>query len=510
MIVAEQQDVIAFLSEPSNWSGKVDSVDKIETHGSMVFLGGDRALKMKRAVKYDYMDFSSLQRRRQCCEAELVINRRTAPMLYRRVRRVTREADGRLTLDGAGDVVEWLVEMTRFDQDLLFDRLARVGKLTVPLIERLADTIAAFHREAEVDKSVGGASAFSTLVSGNAHDLAPHLGKLTNGNLVATIVEKQRAAIQLHHDRLDACRDAGWVRHCHGDLHLGNICLIDNQPVLFDAIEFNDSLAVVNVLYDVSFAIMDLAYRDLAEFANLLMSRYFAHVPDLGCLALMPLFLSCRAMVRAKVLAELASIGKATADDPLLAAAGYIRLAERYLAPSAPRLIALGGVSGTGKSTVARALAPEVDNPPGALVLRSDVQRKIMLGQSPLTRLGVKDYAPEVSAKVYAELAARAAQAVAAGRSVIVDAVHARPEERSALAAMAEGLGVRFDGFWLTAPRQTLVDRIGGRRDDVSDADVGVLEEQLKSDFDGSEWQAIDASTTTTNIVGKMLSLMRR
>lgn len=496
MIVADQKEIAAFLADPANWQRGVQRVERIETHGSMVFLGGDLALKMKRAVKLDYMDFSTLERRRRFCEAELRLNRRTAPGLYRRVLPVTRGETGALALDGAGEPVEWLLEMARFDQDTLFDRLAGRGELTPPLVERLADAIAAFHAAAEPCPDGGGSAAMAAVIEANRQDFEGPYAAVLDQASVAAVIAGQQARLAATAALQDRRRRQGAVRRCHGDLHLRNICLVEGRPTLFDCIEFNDDFAVIDVLYDLAFLVMDLMHRRLPLLANLVLNRYLAHGGDLAGLALMPLFLSVRAAVRAKVSATMA----ATVTDPAAIAAlrdearQYLALAATCLAVRPPRLVAIGGLSGSGKTTLARALAPGFGSAPGALVLRSDEIRKCLLGLPPTETLPEAAYSSDIGAKTYAEIAARAAAGLAAGQAVIADAVYARAAERTAIEAVARLAGVRFDGIWLEAPQPVLAGRIDARRDDASDATASVLARQVAYDLGEIAWRRLPAA----------------
>ncbi|MFP5379465.1 MAG: hypothetical protein ACLGHP_06900, partial [Vicinamibacteria bacterium] len=308
-LVEDQGDVIDWLASPATHGGA--RVERIDTHAAHVFLTGARAYKVKRAVRYDYLDFSTLERRRAACEAECLLNRRTAPSLYRRVLPVTREADGALALAGEGDPVEWALEMTRFPQDSLFDRLAAAGRLDASLMPALATAIATFHREAEVRRDHGGRDGMAWVVDGNAAGFAEFGGDVFPAGAAERLTEAARAALERHGDRLEARREAGFVRHCHGDLHLRNIVLLDGAPTLFDGVEFSDAIACIDVLYDLAFLLMDLEHRGLPTHANLVLNRYLVDTDGAEGLALLPLFLSCRAAVRAKTSATAARLASA-------------------------------------------------------------------------------------------------------------------------------------------------------------------------------------------------------
>ena len=291
---------------------------------------------------------------------------------------------------------------------------------------------------------------------------------------------------------LDRRRAAGKVRRCHGDLHLRNVCLFAGKPTLFDCLEFSDELASVDVLYDLAFLLMDLEHRGLVDYANLVLNRYLDLTGEDDGLAAIPLFLSSRAAIRAHVTAATMERAAQPAAKAEIAAEArrYLDLSARFLRPRSPcRLIAIGGLSGTGKSTLAAALAPSL----GARVLRSDVVRKQLFKVPPETRLPTSAYTSQVSRRVYRTLCRKAADALAAGYSVIIDAVSLKPEERRSFLEVGATAGVPFVGLWLAAPDTTMDRRLRERRHDASDASPEVLAQQLQQDPGAMDWVRIDA-----------------
>jgi aminoglycoside phosphotransferase family enzyme/predicted kinase len=486
----DQRAVIAYLSDPSSYGTDVAAVERISTHASLIFLAGDHAFKLKRAVKYPYLDFSTLELRRRACEAEIVLNRRTAPALYLATRSVNREPDGSLAFDGSGTVLDWVVVMRRFEQAGLFDRLAVDGALTIPLMAELADRIAIFHDGAERTPDEGGGAGIADVLSINEPALARFSPVIFASSKVEAVCAATRATAAALNPLLERRRLAAKVRHCHGDLHLGNICLVDGRPVLFDCIEFSRSLACIDVLYDLAFLLMDLEHRGLRNFANLVFNHYLDRSDEADGIAALPFFASLRAAIRAHV--------KATAVEDLPDSAArraeialansYLHLASELLSPAPVRLIAIGGLSGTGKSTLAAALAPAIGSFPGARVLRSDVIRKRLLGVKLEERCPDDGYTKEVTATVYARMRQLAADALACGHSVILDAVAANSTERAGFAEIAATAGVPFAGLWLEAPAALLETRIRNRRNDVSDATTEILRQQLGWDIGPIEW----------------------
>jgi len=508
MLVEDQAEVIAFLEAPATHGGA--PVHRIETHGALVFLAGDRAWKLKRAVRYDYMDFSTPERRRACCEAEVRLNRRTAPTLYLGVVPVTRVAGGGLALGGDGTAVDWVVEMRQFDQDALLDRLGEAGRLDLALMDALAARIAAFHAAAERRPDQGGAANMAWVIDGNAAGFDEFGGSLDTA-AAARAIDGARTALGAHAPLLEARRRDGFVRHCHGDLHLRNIVLLDGVPTIFDAIEFNDAIACADTHYDLAFLLMDLWHRGLPRHANAVWNGYLARSGDLGGLPLLPLFLSCRAAVRAKTTATVASLdGDATRRREQERLAGeYLDLAAGFLAPPAPGLVAIGGFSGTGKTTVARGLAPALGGVPGAVVLRSDEIRKELSGVPALARLDAPAYTPEMSARVYGTMLARARQVLRAGHSAILDAVFARDAERAAVEALAREAGVGLAALWLDAPEAVLCARVEQRRGDASDAGAAVVREQVARGAGVPAWARVDAAGDAAEVLRQAAVVVR-
>ncbi|WP_248310245.1 AAA family ATPase [Bosea sp. 117] len=481
-----QAGTLAFLASTPDF-GEEPAGAPILTHISAVLLRGKRAIKLKRAVHLPYVDFSTPGRRLAACERELELNRRTAPALYRAVRRVTRHADGGLELDGDGALVDAVVEMRRFPDDALFDRLPKAA-LTPPVMTRLARNIAAFHRTAPVDPSTEGAARMAAVLDGNRRALADTLAGagIASPADVARYADAADAALEAHAGLMDARASAGKVRRCHGDLHLRNICLLDGEPTLFDCLEFDEELATTDVLYDLAFLLMDLWHRGLRRQANLVLNRYLDAADEADGLPLLPLFMSVRAAVRAHVAA-------ARGGDAGEEAGSYFALAAALLEPRPARLVAIGGFSGSGKSTVAAAVAPVLGPAPGARILASDRIRKASFGVAAETRLPPEAYEGAVSQRVYARLAAQAAAIAGAGHAVVADAVFDRAEERARIAQAASEADVPFEGLWLDVPLERLVARVAARRGDASDATPEVVRAQVAHSLEGLDWARLPA-----------------
>jgi aminoglycoside phosphotransferase family enzyme/predicted kinase len=504
----DQRDVFDFLQNPATHE-LAASVTRIDTHGAAVFLAGADVYKVKRAVRFAFMDFSTLEKRRVACEAEITVNRANAPDLYLGVVPITREGAG-LHLGGEGQVVEWAVHLRRFDENATLDRLAEKGPLGADLIDKLALAVVAAHARAPLRDGRRATSILGRLLKETVDELAG-APEIFPPERVAVFGPSLTAAFDQAQSVLNRRGDQGQVRRCHGDLHLGNVALIDGAPVLFDAIEFDEAIATSDILYDLAFLVMDLCERGLRSDANRLFNRYLAAADDeqtqIEGLSAWPLFLSLRAAIRAKVTAALLHLGGKGAglDD----AQGYFNAAIQFLTPVPPSLIAVGGLSGTGKTTLAVAIAPTLGRAPGALYLRSDVERKRLFGVAETTRLPAAAYRSDVSARVYDRLNSLAEKALCAGQAVVVDATHQSPEERDAIAATAARAGISFFGLWLEAPIEVLARRVTERRADASDAASTVVAAQAETAIGAVEWRRLDASRSLDTLTADALSLAR-
>jgi aminoglycoside phosphotransferase family enzyme/predicted kinase len=501
MLTEDQTDVIEFLAAPSAHS--TASVERIDTHSAIVFLAGDRAYKLKRAVRFDYLDFSTVERRRAMCDAEVRLNRRTAPDIYRGVVPITREPGGAIAFAGSGPPIDWVVEMQRFPQEALFDRLAAAGRLDLQLMPFLAMAIAEFHHIAAPRTDYGGKPGMGWVIEGNAVGFAEYGAEVLEQLACRRLIEASRTDLDHRGALLDGRRASGFVRQCHGDLHLRNIVLLDGRPTLFDGVEFNDKIACTDVLYDLAFLLMDLWRRRLPRHANAVFNHYLAESGEFSGLSLLPLFLSCRAAVRAKTSATAARLqpDARRANELQGLAREYLAMAQGLLNPARPCLIAIGGFSGTGKSTLALALAPGVGAVPGAVVVRSDEIRKRLSGVPTFHRLGPEGYSSEMSERVYATVAERAKVTIREGHSAIADGVYARPGDRRAIEHVAAAMAVPFAGIWLEAPEATLVARVEQRRHDASDADADVIRLQHTQQTGATGWHRIDASRSSEEVL---------
>jgi uncharacterized protein len=498
-----QERVFEFLTDPV----KHPFVRRIDTHAASVFLEGTRALKIKRAVRFPFLDYSTLEKRKAACEEEIRINRPFAPEIYRRVVPIVLSGNGSLSLDGDGTPIEYAIEMIRFDERQTIDHLAEAGPLDRGLVDAIADAIAVSHAAAARAEGRSWTSSISRLIQGNSSALRA-LSDFFGGFAACDIDDLDSAsqtALARVRDLLEARGRTGFVRRCHGDLHLANIVLIDRKPVLFDAIEFDAQIATVDVLYDLAFPLMDFLSYNRPEAANGLLNRYLAITPpeNMQALATLPLLMSIRAAIRAHVL--LARLKRAGLDSEKASVVArsrrYFDLARALIHPPAPLFIAVGGLSGTGKSVLAHAVAPQLAPMPGAVLLRSDALRKKLFGVGETDRLPANSYEPEINELIYQALADRARQILSQGHSVVVDAVYAREEERNAIREAARKAGVRFVGLFLVADLATRQKRISHRKADASDATAEIAAVQESYALGTVDWTMVDATGTAEAVL---------
>ncbi|GGB53014.1 hypothetical protein GCM10011316_26320 [Roseibium aquae] len=496
-----QAEVFGFLAGLSGEVEGAERSERIDTHANTVFLVGDKAYKVKRAVKFPFLDYSTLALREEACKREIAYNKTHAPQIYRTARTIRRGPDGKPGFHDAGDVVEWVVEMNRFDGHRQLDRICEQGPLSDDLADRLAQMMGTAHARAETREGAPFFAELQTYLSQNAEAFRAH-PELFESREVAHLERQADARLASIKAMILRRGDAGLVRLCHGDAHTRNIVLIDGEPVLFDAIEFSDAIATNDVLYDLAFLLMDLWERDQRPAANRVFNRYMDHCHrdlDASGLAVLPFYMMMRAAIRAKIAAS-AAVNQTDSDArarEFEAARTYFQLAQDFLEPSDPTLVGLGGFSGTGKTTLAYALAPDLGRAPGARVLRTDVKRKTRLGLAETERAPLSAYTKQMSDAVYASLDDEAKALLAAGHCVIFDAVFSDEAERARSEAQAGAVGAGFCGLWLDAPGEVLKDRAAARAKsgtDASDADAGVIDRQLTYDLGRMTWSRIDAS----------------
>lgn len=494
----EAAELLAFLTDPASHGAPPDRIETIATHAALVVLAGRKAFKIKKRVKLPFLDFTTLAQRRTALQRELELNRDHAPEIYVGLTEISRRPDGTLAF-GSDNPIDVALVMNRFDQDQLLARIAAKGPLPGAVCRHLAEMAARYHRAAPLLSGVSGTDIMRDTVAALAASLVDD-APLSATRLAEEFARRSLGEVERLAPLLETRGRAGYVRRCHGDLHLGNIVMLDGRIVPFDALEFDERLASIDVLYDLAFLLMDLDVRGDRNAANIVLNAYVAAEPtggEVDGLATLPLFLAARAAVRGLVALE-SALQKPDGEDAddTARAISYLTAANRYLTPAKPVLIAVGGLSGTGKSTLAAGLAPMIGPAPGALVLRTDVERKRMFGVRETERLSPEHYSEQISDQVYAVLYVKAERALAAGHGVIFDGVSAKPAERERIAAIARTSGAHFSGLWLEAPLETQIARVEARRGDASDSDATVVRAQADRDLGPMSWTPIDAGRT--------------
>lgn len=487
-----QEDVIAFLSSSGAHPGG-GPVEVVQTHGALIFLAGDVALKIKRAVRYDYMDLSTLELREAMLRRELELNKPVAPKIYHDVVPVTRAPDGSLALKGKGDPVEWVLRMWRFPAKDELSVVADAGGIDDGLANDLGKAVFSYHSQTP-QRCRDGAMLIRNILDELDRVFADMKAPL-GAELIDQFHRESRAVLARAAPFLQERTNAGHVRRCHGDLHLRNLVLLDGKPVPFDALEFDEELGTCDVLYDLAFLIMDLQHRHLGRAANMVLNAYL--LAALGAeddgLAVLPLFIGVRAAISAMVTVQTAlATGKTVGSESVQ----FLNDACGSLRPCTPSMVLIGGMSGTGKTTVSHALAPLIGAAPGAIHLRSDLERKAMRGADPNVHLASSDYTPAARIAVYNRMLDRAARIMAAGHSVLIDATFLEASARTAAFGVAEKVGVACHALWLEAPLDVLIDRVQARKGDASDADEDVVRLQLEAGKVPSGWQNLSAAGT--------------
>lgn len=475
-----QSRLIQSLRDKTDFPGATEKPVVIETHISTVFLAGDHAWKIKKPVNFGFLDFSSLEQRRHFCEEELRLNRRLAPDLYLDVVAITGDAE-HPTLGGDGEPLEYAVKMRRFDQDDLFNNLLDAKKLDDTLIQQVGSIAADFHAHAAragMETPYGSAEAAFDPMQQNFDQLAELIQDADKKAQLSQLEQWTREQYESLKGLLSSRKEEGFIRECHGDMHLGNIALIDGEVAIFDGIEFNDFFRWGDVMSEIAFLTMDLDHRGAERLSNIALNEYLEHSGDYEGLALLRFYQVYRAMVRAKVSAfRLAQdISDAERQEVLDQYQGFVDLADRYTHMHQPGLILMHGFSGAGKTVISGRLAAEL----GAIRLRSDVERKRLnaLSADSDARAAVSAgiYSQEMTETTYRHLADRTRQLLASGFRVIVDATFLKQAQRALFADLTD--------HWLilniTADESDLRRNIEQRQGDASDANLEVLEHQLK------------------------------
>jgi len=499
-----------------------DNIELIETHISWVVLTGRYAYKIKKPVNFGFLDFSTLEKRQQYCEQEIILNRRLAPAIYLETVAILGTTDkphiSDKELSDSDEVLEYAVKMLQFPQSAQLDNMLASGDLKTEHMDAIAMKIANFHQSAAIaDETLayGNTENVEQPVAENFTQIDEHLDPQLSSDEVKKSLDKllrwSRQTFSNIKPVLSQRKADGFIRQCHGDMHLRNMIWLNHEAMAFDCIEFNAELSWIDVISEVAFLVMDLQDRHQDYLANHFLNRYLEHTGDYAGLAVMPYYLCYRALVRAKVDTLRLQQKNIPAEEQQKTFAefeSYLQLASRYTQRANPKLIIMRGLSASGKSTVSQQLVDGL----GVIRIRSDVERKrlfmVNLSSTTFTGAELKSdmasdraseidkgmYSAQASQQTYERLLELATQIISAGYSVIVDAAFLKPQQRKPFQQLAEDLSERYIILEITAPADILRQRIKMRKNDVSDADLSVLEHQL------SNWQPLEENEKTAAI----------
>jgi len=454
------------------------TVEMIQTHISWVFLAGDYAYKLKKPVHFGFLDFSTLAARKHFCEQELQLNRRLSPEIYLAVLPLYQHGSG-YGLQPPGVIVDYCLQMVRFQQSDLLEKRLQSDRFDPRWLDMLAHDITLFHRAQKpiASDKIDHCRLLHEHIRTNLDVAATHIPAAIVPSAWTHLNSYATSALDELTPRLITRQMEGFVRHCHGDLHLRNITLIAEKPRVFDCIEFNDEFASIDTMNDIAFLVMDCDAHGHPELGMRFLSRYLEQSSDYAGLALLTLYLFYRAGVRGKVACLLADELERDSDkqaDALYEARHYLELAASYCPAPTPRLFAIGGLSGSGKSHLAL-LGCGLER---AVIIRSDATRKRLARDYPELEL----YGQTMTRHTYGTMLAAASIALAAGWSVILDAAFLHADDRLAVKKLADEAEIPLYFYWLEIETAVLRSRITRRQQlgtDLSDADLAVLELQL-------------------------------
>jgi aminoglycoside phosphotransferase family enzyme/predicted kinase len=481
-----QARLVAALADPSRFAS-ASRVETIETHISYVLLTGVRAYKIKKAVAFGFLDFTTLDRRKFYCEEELRLNRRLAPALYLDVVPIGGSVDDPRI--GVEPAIEYAVEMQEFTQDALASNVLARGELAPHDIDRLAASVAQFHRTAQraaAEGPLGAPKQVLELALANFAEIVDLGLEVDEAQGLRALESWTRSEHARRRPAFAARLADGFVRECHGDLHLGNIAMIEGRLVPFDCIEFNDAMRWIDVMSETAFTVMDLEHRGRPDLARRFVDRWLEETGDYQGLAVLRFYLVYRALVRAKVASLRAGTGaRADArDEALRELRGYVRVALDCTAPARPAVVVMHGLAGCGKTTLTQAMLEGMD----AIRIRSDVERKRLTGlraeESSRSGLGRDLYATGMTQQTYDAMAGLARAVVDAGSIALIDATFLQRWQREMFRRLAASLAVPFIVVDIRAPESVLRERVERRAragGDASEANIAVLDLQLRT-----------------------------
>jgi aminoglycoside phosphotransferase family enzyme/predicted kinase len=471
------------MQQPEFYSHPVQKpIEVIQTHISYVILTGDYAYKIKKPVKFSFLDFSTLSQRHHFIQEELRMNQPIAPDIYLEVLPIYQK-DNRFSFNHSGEPIEYVLKMNQFPQECLFINLFDQEKLTEKHLEELGKIVAQFHNKAQTNdyiRSFGEVTKIKESIDNNYRDTAKYIGLAQTQQQYEQTKQFTDTFFSEKKKLLTTRQTNDKIKECHGDLHLKNICLWQDKIQLFDRIEFNEEFRFVDVMYDVAFTVMDLEARGRKDFSNIFLNTYLEQTGDWQGLQVLPLYLSRQAYVRAKVnslMLEDSAVSDTTKQEAIATASNYYKLAWKYSQPQQGKLILMSGLSGSGKTTVAQKIAKQIN----AIHIRSDAVRKHLAGISLNQQGGEEIYTPEMTEKTYQRLLELASLLVIQGFSVILDAKYDRRKWRESAIKLAQSQQISLQIIYCSAPMEVLRNRLLKRTQDISDATPDLLQKQQAS-----------------------------
>ncbi|MBE9559725.1 MAG: AAA family ATPase [Proteobacteria bacterium] len=491
------------MLKPEVYDHSVKNITLIETHISWVILTGDFAYKIKKPVNFGFLDFSTLEKRKQFCDQEITLNSRLAADIYLEVVAIAGTADNP-RISASNTAFEFAVKMAQFPQSAQLDNMLAAGDLKLEHMDAVGHMIANFHQSTNIcDKNMtfGDKDAVYQPVDENFKQIKENLKSTDYADRLTMLSQWSKSESTRMQSVFSGRKTDGFIRQCHGDMHLRNLVWLNNKPMAFDCIEFNSKLSWIDVISEIAFLVMDLQDRKQQKLANRFLNTYLEHTGDYGGLIVLPFYLCYRALVRAKVNALRLNQNDLRNDErnkTITAFESYLELAVTYTQVQEPKIIIMRGLSASGKSTVSQKLLDDI----GAIRIRSDVERKRLFettstNDAPVEvdkNINTGIYSKNASQQTYTKLIELTSITIQAGYSVVVDAAFLKHEQRELFRQLAQRLEVPFVILEITAPAELLRQRIAQRKNDVSDADLAVLEHQL------SNWQPLHEEEFSTAV----------
>lgn len=472
------------MLKPEVYNHPVKNITFIETHISWVILSGEFAYKIKKPVNFGFLDFSTLEKRKHFCEQELHLNRRLAAGIYLDVVTITGTTD-EPRISGSKTIFEYAVKMKQFPQSAQLDNMLATGELKLEHMDAIANMVASFHQSVDIaddTTAYGDIDAVYQPIEENFRQISEYVDCKRYQDKLTALSQWSKSELSKQQKVMAQRKADGFIRHCHGDMHLRNMLWLNDAPMAFDCIEFNDKLSWIDVISEVAFLIMDLQHRQQHQLASRFLNSYLEITGDYAGLSILPFYLCYRALVRAKVNALRLAQKHLTAKEKeniINDFESYLELALTYTQKPTPKLIIMHGLSASGKSNVSQKLLETI----GAIRIRSDVERKrlfkIASTEGSSNRINAGIYSTEASQLVYKKLLELASMVMNAGYSIIVDAAFLNHKQRETFKKFAEKLKTSCIILQTSAPTETLKQRILQRKNDVSDADLAVLYHQL-------------------------------